>query len=265
MPESIFQIAADFEREGKPGVVCTIVQSKGATPRHAASKMIVYPGGRITGSIGGGELETRVIQEAQLAMKDQKTRLIHYEYNNPSGGGVGVCGGSVEVYLEPIAVKPQLLIIGGGHVGKAISFLAHWLGFRVTVADDRKEFCGQEMAPEADNRICCKMEEIATKIGIDDQTFVILTTRGNELDILSLPTIIRKPWAYLGVIGSRKRWALTMDALMKQGIQSADLERIHSPIGLELNAETPEEIAVSILAEIIMIRNAGTGKSMKAT
>jgi xanthine dehydrogenase accessory factor len=263
MSGSIYQLVADMERKGEPGVLCTIISSKGATPRHTTTKMIVFPEGRITGTIGGGELEIQVIQEAKQVMKDQKTRLVHYDYNNPSQGGVGVCGGSVEIYLEPIAIRSHILIVGGGHVGKALSFLAHWLGFQVTVIDDRQEFCGEEMAPGADQRICCTMAEIPQKARINEQTYIIFTTRSNELDIEALPHILQLPWSYLGVIGSKRRWELTKKALQEKGLKRSDIEKVHSPIGLELNAETPEEIAVSVMAEIIMLRNAGTGKSMK--
>ncbi len=257
MTDPIFQLAADLEREGRPGVLCTIVRSEGATPRHTASKMIVLPEGKIIGSIGGGELETRVIRESLQAIKDQKTRLIEYDYNNPTGGGVGVCGGKVEVYLEPIAVKPHLLVVGAGHVGKALTYLAHWLGYRVSVADDREEFCTKEMTPLADELICCPVEEIANKTKIDENTFIVFTTRSNELDIIGLPTLATLPWAYLGVIGSKKRWALTVKSLQEKGLSNTFIDRIHSPIGLEIQAETPEEIAVSVMAEIIRLRNNG--------
>lgn len=261
---SIYQAAADLEKKGKEGVVCTIIRSSGSTPRHATSKMIVFPNGSIFGTIGGGELEVRVIKESLAALKDGKTRLITYNYVDPAKGDVGVCGGSVDVYMEPIMSKPTLVIIGSGHVGKALCHLAHWLNFRVVIADDRPDFCTEQFIPEADERICAPLREIPEKLETNLRTSIVLTTRGNDVDIEILPSLIKKEWSYLGVIGSIRRWEATKKAIIDQGTNIDLVEKIHSPIGLELNAESPEEIAVSIMAEILMVNNQGTGKKMKA-
>lgn len=260
---SIYQAAADLEKTGKEGVVCTIIRSSGSTPRHETSKMIVYPDGSILGTIGGGELEVRVIKQSLDALKDGKTRLITYNYVDPARGDVGVCGGSVDVYMEPIMSKPTLVIIGSGHVGKALCHLAHWLNFRVVIADDRPEFCSDQFISEADERICAPIKEIPEGLDTNLRTCIVLTTRGNDVDIEILPLLIKKEWFYLGVIGSIRRWEVTKKAIVTQGVDADLIKKIHSPIGLELNAESPEEIAVSIMAEILMVRNQGTGKKMK--
>ena len=169
----------------------------------------------------------------------------------------------MEVYVEPILPAPTMLIIGGGHVGKAVSHLAKWLGFRVVVSDDRPEFCAPEANPDADSFLPVAMNQIPDHIDITPGTFIVLTTRGVTVDVVGLPALISSPAAYIGVIGSRRRWTTTVKALTKAGVPAKAIKRIHSPIGLELNAETPEEIAVSILSEIIMIRNRGSGKPMK--
>lgn len=266
MPEpksSIYQLLARMEQENIDGALCTIVSSRGSTPRHASSKMLVFEDGTFEGTVGGGEVEGRVIQEALESIKDGRPRMLHYDMVDPQKGDPGVCGGQVEVYVEPIKTQPILLIIGGGHVGKAVAHLAHWLNFRVAVSDDRVEFCSAEANPDADVFYPVKMTELTNQIKIDGRTFILLTTRGAAIDIEGLPALLTSQAAYIGVIGSRRRWSVTRKALIEQGVSEQALDRIHSPVGLELNAETPEEIAVSILAEIIMLRNNGTGSPMK--
>jgi xanthine dehydrogenase accessory factor len=260
---TIFRALAELEERGDGAILCTIVSSQGSTPRHTGSKLLLYPDGNFIGSVGGGEIESRVIQEANQAYLDGKSRVISYKMVNPQQGDPGVCGGTVEVYIEPILPKPSLVIIGGGHVGKAVAHLAHWLDFRVIVSDDRPEFCTPEQNPDADKFLPVPMKEIPQELEITSNTYIILTTRGMNVDVKGIPAILNTPAAYIGVIGSKRRWATTRKELLNLGISEVSLKRIHSPLGLELNAETPEEIAVSIMAEIIMLMRGGSGKSMK--
>lgn len=261
---SIFRELADLERDGESAAICTIIQSKGSTPRHAGSKMLVYSDGRFTGTVGGGEVESRVIREALAAMQDGHPRLLHYDMIDPKQGDPGVCGGQLEVYVEPVIPQPTLLIIGGGHVGRAVAHLAKWLNFRVAVSDDRVEFCTPEANPDADTFYPVKMQDLPGQMKIGPQTYIVMTTRGMMVDVEGLPPLLDTGAGYIGLIGSKRRWAVTRKALLERGVPEEKLARIQSPIGLELNAETPEEIAVSILAEIIMLRNGGSGKPMKA-
>jgi xanthine dehydrogenase accessory factor len=182
---------------------------------------------------------------------------------DPSRGDVGVCGGQVEVFVEPILPAPLIIVIGAGHVGKAVVHLAKWLGFRVAVSDDRAEFCNPETTPEADAYYPVTMDKLPQQIKIDKRAVLILTTRGSSVDAAGLAPLLDSPAGYIGVIGSKRRWATTVKALKKKGISDAKIAKVHSPMGLELQAETPEEIAVSIMAEVLMIRDKGTGKPMK--
>ncbi|RME86891.1 MAG: XdhC family protein [Anaerolineae bacterium] len=261
---TIYQALAELEAKHQPAALCTVVRSRGSTPRHSASKMLVYPDGRILGSIGGGELENRVIQAALEAIRDGQARLLEYNMSDPARGDPGVCGGQVEVFVDPILPPPLLLVVGGGHVGKAVVHLGKWLGFRVALADDRPEFCTPEAVPGADAYYPVPLSELPQHVEITPQTYIVLATRGVDIDAPGLPTLLQTPAAYIGVIGSRRRWATTTQRLREQGVAEEQIQRVHSPIGLEIQAETPEEIAVSILAEIIMLRNGGTGKPMKA-
>lgn len=225
--------------------------------------MLVFPDGRIQGTVGGGELENRVRQEALLALKDGQPRLLEYSLSDPSRGDVGVCGGQVEVFVEPILPPPMVVVIGGGHVGKAVVHLASWLAFRVAVCDDRPEFCTPQANPGADEFYQLPMAELPLHLTITPTSYLVLTTRGSQVDAAGLPALLETQAGYIGVIGSRRRWNTTVKSLNEQGISDEQLKRVHSPIGLGIGAETPEEIAVSILGEILMLRGGGSGRSMQ--
>ncbi len=260
---SILLEAGELEVKGISAALCTIIQSTGSTPRHTGSKMIVYPDGRISGSVGGGLIENQVIEEALKSIQEGKSRKTAYDLVDPARGDVGVCGGHVEVYIEPIAKKPLLVVIGGGHVGKAVLHIGKWLGFRTAVSDDRPEFCTSEANPDADQFFVGPMEDLVNHLEINRDSYLVLTTRGYDVDIKGIPSLLEKDPAFIGVIGSKRRWIVTRKGLLAQGISEEKITEIRSPLGLELNAETPEEIAISIMAEVIMVRNEGSGKSMK--
>ena len=252
--KSIYQVLVELEANNQPAALCTIASSQGSTPRHVGSKMIVYQDGRIFGTVGGGELESRVLATALEAIQDGKPRLLSYNLADPQRGDPGVCGGQVEVFVEPILPKPTLVVVGAGHVGKAVAHLAHWLGFHVVVSDDRPELCSPESVPEADEFITGPLVELPQHISITSWTYLVLTTRNVTIDVPGLPALLETPAAYIGVIGSKRRWATTVEMLREAEVAEEQLARVHSPMGLEIKAETPEEIAVSIMAEIIKER-----------
>ena len=259
---SIFRAVVELEERNEPGALCTIVRSQGSTPRRSTSKMLVYLDGSIAGTVGGGELENRVIREAKEVILSGRSRMLEYSMTNPERGDPGVCGGQLEIYVEPIQPKPVLVVLGAGHVGKAVVHLANWLGFRVVVNDDRVEFCNPEATPGGDEYHAVLMEELPEHMQITPWTYLVLTTRGSNVDVVGLPALLKTPAAYIGVIGSRRRWMETRSKILETGISEAELARVRSPMGLELNAETPEEIATSIMAEIIMLRQGGDGRVM---
>ena len=260
---SIFQALAQLEQTHQPVALCTVVKTSGSTPRHSTSKMLVYPDGHILGTVGGGELENRVLKEALASLQDGKARNLAYSMSDPARGDPGLCGGQVEVFVEPILPSPLLVIVGGGHVGKAVAHLAKWLGFRVAVSDDRNEFCTPLANPDADEFYPVTLAELPRNLAITPQTFLVLTTRGSSLDVAGLPALLETRAGYIGVIGSKKRWNTTVKELNQQGISEDQLRRIHSPIGLGIGAETPEQIAVSIMAEVLMLRGGGSGYPMQ--
>ncbi len=185
-PMSILQTLAELERKGEPVVVATVVRSQGSVPRHDGSKMLIYPDGRIDGTIGGGDMESRVIKEALAALKDGEIRKLSYAFRDVQKGDVGVCGGEVEVFVEPLLPKPQVIIAGGGHVGKALSEIASLCGFRVTVIDDRPEYADPERFPEAERVIRGRFDEVLADYPLDSTTYVVAVTRGHKHVVGSL-------------------------------------------------------------------------------
>ena len=260
---SIHQALAELEHNNKAAALCTVVKSEGSTPRHVGSKMLVYPDGKFIGTVGGGELESRVIKSALESLESGKAQSLSYTMADPSRGDPGVCGGTVEVFVDPILPPALIVVIGGGHVGKAVVHLAKWLGFRVAVSDDRAEFCNPESVPGADAYYPVPMAELPNQLKVTRQTYLVITSRGSGVDAAGMPSLLESEAAYVGVIGSKRRWLTTVKALKEKGVAEEKISKVHSPMGLELNAETPEEIAVSIMAEILMLKDRGTGKMMK--
>jgi xanthine dehydrogenase accessory factor len=259
----IFSRLAKLSQRGQPVAMATIVRVRGSVPRHEGSKMLVFPDGQIEGTVGGGEMESRVIAEARAALQDGRTRLLHYELSDPGSGDPGVCGGEVEVFVEPLGRGATLIVVGAGHVGRAVVHLAKWLGFHTIACDDRPDFASAEALPEADEHIVCPLAELPARTTIEAQTYVVLTTRGVSIDVAGLPPLLDTPAAFIGVIGSRRRWETAAQELAQRGVPPEKIARVVSPMGLELNAETPEEIVVSILAEIVMLRRGGSGAPMR--
>lgn len=259
---SFYQALSEIEKNNQSASLCTVIKSEGSTPRHVGSKMLVYPDGKFIGTVGGGELESRVIKAAIESIKIGKAEMLSYTMADPSRGDPGVCGGQVEVFVEPILPTPTLVVIGAGHVGKAVVHLAKWLGFHVAVCDDRAEFCNPQTTPGADEYYPIEMGLLAEKLKVTKQTYLVVTSRGSAVDAVGLPSLLESDAAYIGVIGSKRRWATTVKALKEKGVSEQLIGKVRSPMGLELQAETPEEIAVSVMAEILMIRNNASGSPM---
>jgi len=260
----VYEAFSAAQAANEPVALATIVSTQGSMPRQAGSKILVRADGSTVGTVGGGAMESLVIQEALAALSDGQTRLNSYNLNNLEDGAPGVCGGSAQVFIEPMMTSPTLLVIGGGHVGKALAELGKWLDYRVVLSDDREAFCNPDYLPGLDGYLVCAPGELVERASIDRQTYVAAVTRGVPLDVELIPALLQTDAPYIGLIGSRRRWALTIRELKEQhGLTEAQLSRVHAPIGLELNAETPKEIAVSIMSEIIMIRRGGTGEPMQ--
>lgn len=243
----IRELLAAIERR-EPVVVATVVASRRSVPRRPGSKMLVYGDGRISGTIGGGEMEARVVAEALDALTTGRPRRVSYSLLDPTAGDPGVCGGEVELYLEPHMPQTTIFVVGTGHVGRAVIELAGWLGYRVVAWDDRPEVA--ETGSDA-TVLTGTIAEAIEESPIDEHTRIVMVTRNVGLDVELLPVLLATPAASIGLMGSRRRWETTRRKLADLGVADRDLERVSAPIGIEIAAETPAEIAVSIMAEVI--------------
>ena len=236
----------------RPVALATIVDTDRSVPRHPGSKMLVYGDGTADGTIGGGEMEARVVTAALESLESGRPQRLTYSLVDAAAGDPGVCGGTVEIFLEPYMPQTTVYVIGIGHVGQAVVELARWLGFRVAAWDDREDLAAAVDVSVAGVEVLTgSLEDAIAASPIDENTAVVLTTRNVGLDIEIFPPLLASSASFIGIMGSRRRWEITRQKLEDAGQSKADLDRVHSPIGLNIDAETPSEIAVSIMAEVI--------------
>ncbi len=241
--------------EGRSVVLATVIATSRSVPRRAGAKMLVVDDGRRIGTVGGGEMEARVADEAAACLADGRSRLLDYRLVDPGAGDPGVCGGDVTIHLEPHMPPSTVLVIGCGHVGRAVVDLAAWLGFHVVATDDRSDVAdgladGLPAGSTVEVRSGDLSEVLAgVRLGPDDHAVVV--TRNAQVDVADLPHLLATGVGTIGVMGSLRRWDTTRQALLDGGADEADLARVTSPVGVEIGAETPEEIAVSILAQVV--------------
>lgn len=254
MKQIFKDLLESLDRYGKVAVV-TIVKAQGSTPRAAGAKMLVFPDGTFRHTVGGGIFESLVIQDALAVLSNHVTTIKTYSFNQEGKYATGaVCGGQADVMFEVITNVPQLLVVGGGHVGRALSRAASVLDFNVTIADDRIEFAGPD-PNDLNIRHIQTAPDYHDLPPITENTYVCLVTKGYVTDEAALRQVLRSPAKYIGMIGSRKKIQTVYKNLEKDGFETALFERVHAPIGIDIGADSPEEIAVSILAEIIRIKN----------
>ncbi|MGI9584182.1 MAG: XdhC family protein [Acidimicrobiia bacterium] len=237
--------------EGRSVVLATIVETEGSVPRHPGTKMLVYPDGSTTGTIGGGKVELAIRDDALGVLADGRPAVRRYDLHDPEQGDPGVCGGTMTVYLEAYMSPQTLFVIGCGHVGKAVVDLAHWLGYRTIAIDDRSERVTPEAMPSADVRFDGSVAEALAAHPVTEDSSIVVVTRSHDIDAEITPILLATDARYIGVMGSKRRWEATSQLIVDGGVSEEDLERIHNPIGLDIGAESVEEIAVSIMSEVI--------------
>jgi len=242
--------------KGETIALVTVVETKGSTPREVGAKMVVGKDGLIAGTIGGGITEAKVIEEVKQALKEGKGKLITYHLTKEQAAldEGAICGGEMKVFIDVIQPKEEVLIFGAGHIAVYVSKLMKMIGFKVTVIDDREEFANKERFPESDEIIIESIDKALQHIKITPSTYIIIVTRGHLQDQEVLASVIESDAAYIGMIGSRKKNATVFQYLEEQGVSAQELKKVHAPIGIDIGAQTPEEIAVSIIAEIIEVR-----------
>jgi xanthine dehydrogenase accessory factor len=255
MAEDIYEEIVQLRRQGLRAALATVVVRRGSTPRRDAAKMLIFEDGRQAGTIGGGCAEAEVCREALAAIRSGKPRILKFDLtgDDAEDGGM-ICGGSMEVYVEPILPDPTLIIFGAGHIGKCVAAIARTVGFRISVVDDRIKYANRERFSFADSLYVDDWEVSFSKLPVTDSTYLLIVTRGHQYDLACLRFALKTPARYIGLIGSARKVKLFLETLEKEGFDPDQFKRIHSPVGLEIGSETPEEIAVSIAAQLIAVR-----------
>jgi xanthine dehydrogenase accessory factor len=259
----LFEEIVRMRRAGERGALATIVHVSGSIPSHESSRMLVREDGTMAGTIGGGCVEADVWAAAQEVIRSERSRKMTFNLNHEAGYDAGlICGGTLEVFLEPILPQPRLYIFGGGHVSLALARVAHQAGFAIGVVDDREAFANASRFPMALD-IFTNYEDAFERLHPGAATYIVIVTRGHKDDMRVLEWAIGTPARYIGMIGSRRKVIEIYKALENLGVAAEKLESVHAPVGLEIGALTPEEIAVSIAAELIAVRR-NTGEISSA-
>ena len=248
-------VNAALER-GEPAALVTIVSTTGSTPQRIGAKMLVFADGRTVGTIGGGCYENDAFGKAREAILNRTPQLVHYELSDDFAQETGlICGGRMDVYIEPIEPSAELYVIGAGHVGFHLARLAYEVGFRVHVVDDREKFANAERFPTAVEIVVEDIPAWIARANLAAHAYAVIVTRGHTNDLEALRALAPRDLRYLGLIGSRAKVARIYDALVEDRMPPERLQRVHAPIGLDIGAVTPQEIAVSILAELIAVKH----------
>jgi xanthine dehydrogenase accessory factor len=260
---TIYQAAASAVERGEAVALATIVRVAGSTPRGVGTKMLIRADGTGEGTVGGGELEARVVAVAREALRAGEPRLVSFTLHDTEAGDAAICGGQADVFIDVLLPHPTLLIVGAGHVAVPVARLGTLLGFRTVVLDDRAEFASKERFPRAGELIVGDIPVELAQFSVNAQTHVVIVTRGHAHDEAALRAVLDSPAAYIGMIGSRRKVRTVFDHLRAAGVSEDALARVRAPIGLDIGAETPAEIAVSIMAEIVMLHRGGRGDPLK--
>ena len=256
MNHEVFAALGEALSRGEEAALVTIVSSNGSTPQRVGAKMLVFGDGRIVGTVGGGCYEHDAIGKARHVLTSRKAITVKYDLNDDFAEETGlVCGGQMEVFIEPIEASPAVYIFGAGHVGFYLAKMAHDAGFGVHVIDDRAAFANHERFPFAASVVVDDIPGWLERTQLPSTAYAVIVTRGHRNDLDALRALAPRDLRYIGLIGSRAKVARLYDQLLADtSIDPALLERIHAPIGLDLGAVTPQEIAVSITAELIAVR-----------
>jgi xanthine dehydrogenase accessory factor len=251
----IYEEIVKLQRAGHKGAVATIVNVRGSIPSFKSAKMLVRDDGTIAGTIGGGCVEAEVWQAAREVMASEKPRTLSFDLNQDPKYDTGlVCGGTLDIFIEPILPTPLLYIFGAGHVGHELSKAAGRAGFDVIVADDREAYANAERFPEAKQVIAEDFDQALASITPNESAYIVIVTRGHRDDMRVLRWAVQTEAKYIGMVGSRRKAITVFRELTTEGLKPELFERVHSPVGLDIGAITPEEIAISIVAELIGIR-----------
>lgn len=247
----LYEEMVRLTRTGEPFALATVTANAGSSPRKAGAKMLVRLDGSVAGSVGGGRVEQETVAAARSALDDQEPRTLNFVLTEEHGFA---CGGSMTVFVEPQGRRPLLVMFGAGHVGRAVTRLAHGCGFRVTVVDERHECATADELPGADRIICAPIAEACGQLQLDRESYVVIATPGHLHDFAAVRGCLDTEAGFIGLLGSRKKREKLLQTLEEEGFTSEQRGRVITPVGLEIGAQTPEEIAVSIVGQLIAMR-----------
>lgn len=257
----ILKEAARLLENGTSFALCTVIEKRGSGPRDLGAKMIIREDEETYGTIGGGVLESALVNECMKALKEGKSRRVTFNMTREKKEGMIetglICGGELTVFIDIIEPDLRLIIVGSGNVALSLAKLAEILRFRILVVDDNSEIANQERFPMAERIIAGDLAEILSELDVGSKDFVVIAHGEPELDYAALEKMLEKKPAYVGLLGSKTKVAILVQRLRKQGISEAELKILHAPLGLDIGAQTPEEIGISILAEIIQHKRKG--------
>ena len=262
MNQEVFAALAEALEQGEETALVTIVASNGSTPQRVGAKMLVYADGRTVGTIGGGCYENDAFGRAREAIASKRPVTVKYDLNDDFAQESGlVCGGQMEVFIEPVEASPEVFIFGAGHVGYCAAKLAHEVGFRVHVVDDREKFANTERFGPGIDVVVDDIPAWLAARRLPATAYAVIVTRGHRHDLDALRALTASPLRYLGLIGSKAKVRRIFDALQEEGLPADRLANVHAPIGLDIGAITPQEIGVSIVAELIAVKHGKTAKA----
>jgi xanthine dehydrogenase accessory factor len=251
----VLEAALRAAEAGEPAALVTVIATEGSTPQKAGAKMVVYPDGRIVGTIGGGCVEAEMTRRARHIIETRRPETAWYELTLDQAGEDGlICGGRMEVFIEPIEGSPTLCLFGAGHVAQPLARMAKSVGFRVEVCDDRLKFANRERFPEADLLIVEDFRAGAARMTLGPGSYAVVVTRGHKGDADALESVLGRGLRFVGLLASRAKLVHILAELEERGVPREALATVQAPLGLDIGARTPEEIAVSVLAELIAVR-----------
>jgi len=254
MQNDIYAELMRLSAVGEEAALATVISATGSTPREEGAKMLVRADGSIMGTVGGGAVEKAVIKEALEVIRRGRAKKLAYKL--AAGGELGmICGGDTEVFIEPITAAPSLFIFGGGHIAVPLAKMAAIVGFKITVIDERPDFACVARFPDAAEVLAEDIPLSYGHLNIDKGSYIVIVTHGHKGDEAALEGALKTSARYIGMIGSKEKNKAVFAHLLAKGFSQEDLARVHAPIGLHIKAQTPEEIAVSILAEIIGVKH----------
>ena len=251
----LYEEIVKLRQQGRRGAVATIVNVRGSIPSFKTAKMLVRDDGSIVGTVGGGCVEADVWQAAREVMELERPRTLTFNLNQDPKYDTGlVCGGTLEIFVEPILPPALLYIFGAGHVANGLYKIAATAGFDVTIVDDRQAYANRERFPEAAEVIADDFDAVTQRLSISETAYIVIVTRGHRDDMRVLRWAVQTPARYIGMIGSKRKTIAIFRELTGEGLAPELFQRVHAPVGLDIGAVTPEEIAVAITAELIAAR-----------